>query len=95
MIHNLDVALQRFAACGIPVHDISSRDICDGYRGKTLALIWRIISFSDLTRVLSLDRLIKEIERVKRVNFARGLLSLTPSTDNVRYHNYIPIILWW
>jgi len=69
-IHNVDVALQRLNACGIPLQDIGSRDIVDGHRAKTLAMIWKIIAAAELTRIISLETLTKEIEQLKKLNWA-------------------------
>jgi len=62
-IHNVEMSLQslKSSAAGPPPSEITSRDLVDGHREKTLAFLWHVIFGFELRQVLSEQRLEKEI----------------------------------
>lgn len=71
-VHNLDLALGalRSSEAGLPSH-ITAKDICDGHREKTLELLWHCIFGFQLTDILSLESLEKEVALLQRSLDAR------------------------
>ncbi|XP_058887783.1 abnormal spindle-like microcephaly-associated protein homolog isoform X2 [Acipenser ruthenus] len=70
-MHNVEVALQVLRARGVELNDehgakIDSRDIVDGHREKTLALLWRIIFTFQVEILLDEEQLREEISFLKR-----------------------------
>ncbi|XP_069793951.1 abnormal spindle-like microcephaly-associated protein isoform X2 [Narcine bancroftii] len=68
-LHNVKVALDalknRVVLQDERGNDIDPRDIVDGHREKTLALLWRIISAFQMKNLLNEDQLQEEIEFLK------------------------------
>ncbi|KAJ0065354.1 hypothetical protein NL108_007574 [Boleophthalmus pectinirostris] len=65
-VHNVDLALQLLKKKGVDLKDehgsvIDSRDIVDGHREKTLALLWKIMFAFHVEVILNEDQLMEEI----------------------------------
>ncbi|XP_078417845.1 abnormal spindle-like microcephaly-associated protein isoform X2 [Cetorhinus maximus] len=70
-LHNVHVALNALKTQGVDLKDeqgnlIDSRDIVDGHREKTLALLWRIIFAFQVEILLNEDQLQEEIEFLQK-----------------------------
>ncbi|XP_067086593.1 abnormal spindle-like microcephaly-associated protein [Osmerus mordax] len=69
-VHNVDIALQVLKAKGVDLKDndvvISSRDVVDGHREKTLSLLWKIIFAFQVEVLLDEEKLTEEIGFLKR-----------------------------
>ncbi|CAK5210217.1 unnamed protein product [Aphanomyces euteiches] len=78
-VHNVQVTLtclqeryhmplQTLESSGVTrqVTGITAKDIVDGHREKTLALLWQIISYFKLAHVVKISQLEMEIERIRR-----------------------------
>ncbi|XP_018420050.1 PREDICTED: abnormal spindle-like microcephaly-associated protein [Nanorana parkeri] len=66
-MHNVEVALQVLADRGVQIkdergHSISSKDIVDRHRERTLALLWNIVFTFQVEVVLNVDNLKEEIK---------------------------------
>nr|DBA18168.1 TPA: hypothetical protein GDO54_016450 [Pyxicephalus adspersus] len=69
-MHNIEVALQVLADRGVQIkdehgHSISSRDIVDRHRERTLALLWNIVFSFQVEVLLNVDHLMEEIKFLK------------------------------
>jgi len=66
-VHNTEVALKelRRATSSIPTN-ITSKDIVNGHREKTLTLLWSIIYGFQLSAILDADKLREEILHLRR-----------------------------
>ncbi|KAM6962532.1 abnormal spindle-like microcephaly-associated protein [Aplochiton taeniatus] len=70
-VHNVDIALQVLKTKDVDLKDdhgavIESRDIVDGHREKTLALLWKIIFAFQVEVILDEEQLKEEISFLKR-----------------------------
>uniref|UniRef100_UPI00398F6964 abnormal spindle-like microcephaly-associated protein n=1 Tax=Pristiophorus japonicus TaxID=55135 RepID=UPI00398F6964 len=70
-LHNVDVALNALKTQGVDLKDeqgntIDPRDIVDGHRERTLALLWRIIFAFQVEILLNEDQLQEEIEFLQK-----------------------------
>ncbi|XP_067846741.1 abnormal spindle-like microcephaly-associated protein [Heptranchias perlo] len=70
-LHNVDVALNVLKTRGVDLKDeqgniIDPRDIVDGHRERTLALLWRIIFAFQVEILLNEDQLQEEIEFLQK-----------------------------
>jgi len=66
-VHNTDVALDALKDGGLDIpKSISSKDVVDGNREKTLTLLWTIIFGYQLTTILDVQKLREEINHLKR-----------------------------
>lgn len=68
-IFNVQIALSALSAVkgsGGIVNDIRAEDIVDGYREKTIALLWALVSRWGLAGLVDWDDVNKEIRRLKR-----------------------------
>ncbi|XP_078074264.1 abnormal spindle-like microcephaly-associated protein [Mustelus asterias] len=70
-LHNVEVALSALKSHGVDLKDeqgnlLDSRDIVDGHREKTLALLWRIIFAFQVEILLNEDQLQEEIEFLQK-----------------------------
>ncbi|XP_067893808.1 abnormal spindle-like microcephaly-associated protein isoform X2 [Heterodontus francisci] len=70
-LHNVDVALNALKTAGVDLKDeqgniIDSRDIVDGHREKTLALLWRIIFAFQVEILLNEGQVQEEIEFLQK-----------------------------
>jgi abnormal spindle-like microcephaly-associated protein len=75
-IHNMDVALKALGEdLRVPVQEISSKDLVDGHRSKTLLLMWKIILMHQVPSLLPFEQLNAEIAAVQRSNYLKGLHS--------------------
>uniref|UniRef100_A0A4W3JTV4 Assembly factor for spindle microtubules n=1 Tax=Callorhinchus milii TaxID=7868 RepID=A0A4W3JTV4_CALMI len=69
-LHNVEIALKALRLRGIDLkaeddHVIDSRDVVDGHRERTLALLWRIIFAFQVEILLNVDHLNEEIKFLK------------------------------
>ncbi|XP_075040271.1 abnormal spindle-like microcephaly-associated protein [Mixophyes fleayi] len=69
-MHNVEVALQVLANRGVQIKDergvcITSKDIVDRHRERTLALLWNIVFTFQVDFLLNLDHLKEEIKFLK------------------------------
>jgi len=67
-IHNVDVALKalrKAASLFIPA-TITSKDLVDGHREKTLAFLWALIFGFQLTTLIDVSRLREEVAHLKK-----------------------------
>lgn len=68
-VFNVQIALSALSTVkgsGAIVNDIRAEDIVDGYREKTIALLWALVSKWGLAGLVDWDDVTKEIERLKR-----------------------------
>ncbi|KAJ5807789.1 hypothetical protein N7474_009058 [Penicillium riverlandense] len=68
-IFNVQIALGALSSLkgsNAIIGDIRAEDIVDGYREKTIALLWALVSRWGLEGLMNLDDMSKEIERLKR-----------------------------
>jgi abnormal spindle-like microcephaly-associated protein len=84
--HNVSLALSKFQECGIMISDaINAHHIMDAHREMVLALMWCIISYCCMTRLLNEDTVEQEIQDVLRSSQARSKVSrrhiLLPTKD--------------
>ncbi|MBN3307145.1 ASPM protein, partial [Amia calva] len=87
-IHNVEVALQVLKARGIDLKDdhgaaIDARDVVDGHREKTLALLWKIIFAFQVDILLDEKQLEEEINFLKRTWRTRQELASLRSNHGV------------
>lgn len=66
-MHNVDLVLQVLKSRGVPLTDehgsaISSKDVVDRHREKTLGLLWKIALAFQVDISLNLDQLKEEID---------------------------------
>lgn len=59
-------ALSSIAGFTRPIDDIRAEDIVDGYREKTIALLWTLVSKCGLASLVDWDEVGKEIKRLKK-----------------------------
>lgn len=82
-MHNVDLVLQVLKSRGVPLTDehgntISSKDIVDRHREKTLGLLWKIAFAFQVDISLNLDQLKEEIDFLKHThNIKRAMSALT------------------
>lgn len=62
--------------------DITSREIVDGHREKTLALLWKIMSHWKISSLVNVNNLEREVERVKKYHGKLATTIFTMSQDN-------------
>ncbi|KAJ5934196.1 hypothetical protein N7466_003743 [Penicillium verhagenii] len=77
-VHLALSALQSIRGSNEIVDKIRAEDIVDGYREKTIALLWGLVGKRGLTRLVDWDDISKEISRLKR----KALLQLGPDQVN-------------
>ncbi|GCB61743.1 hypothetical protein scyTo_0007102 [Scyliorhinus torazame] len=113
-LHNVDVALSVLKTRGVDLKDekgnlIDSRDIVDGHREKTLALLWRIIFAFQVEILLNEDQLQEEIEFLQNTLCTRhklealrsiSVLSHPPKDQDLniipeRYSSRIKLLMNW
>ncbi|KAM6217298.1 abnormal spindle-like microcephaly-associated protein [Rhynchocyon petersi] len=79
-IHNVDIVFEILKSRGIHTTDehgntISSKDIVDRHREKTLALLWKIAFAFQVDVCLNLDQLKEEIEFLKQTRSIKTAIS--------------------
>ena len=85
-VHNTDVALFAFKNGGLSLPDnISSKDIVDGHREKTLELLWTIIFGRQLESILDLKKLKDEIGHLKRSIHVRARMGDKIAEDGLSW----------
>ncbi|XP_055077433.1 abnormal spindle-like microcephaly-associated protein [Periophthalmus magnuspinnatus] len=105
-VHNVDLALQLLKKKGVDLKDergsvIDSRDIVDGHREKTLALLWKIMFAFHVEVILNEDQLKEEIcflrktlktkRRLAYLRTDRGLQP-SPAKDGTLFEHSSPKI---
>ncbi|KAJ6005325.1 hypothetical protein N7451_003269 [Penicillium sp. IBT 35674x] len=72
-------ALESIKGCSAILHNVRAEDIVDGYREKTIALLWALVGKRGLSGLVDWDDLNTEISRLKR----KALLHFGP--QQVKY----------
>ena len=85
-VHNTEVALKdlRSANPAIPAN-ITAKDLVDGHREKTLALLWSIIFGFQLSAILDADKLREEILHLRRSLRVRSRLGDEASARGLKF----------
>ncbi len=67
-VHNVDLSLKTLReTASVPLSkSITSRDLVDGHREKTLATLWHLVLVFQLDKILVEDRLRQEIEFLEK-----------------------------
>ncbi len=85
-IHNVDELLKvlrsHFSLNTGRRGDITSREIVDGHREKTLALLWKIMSHWKISSLVNINNLDNEVERIKKYHGKLATTIFTMSQDN-------------
>ncbi|KAM9005806.1 abnormal spindle-like microcephaly-associated protein isoform 1-T1 [Sarcophilus harrisii] len=90
-IHNVDIVIQLLKEYGVPLNDeqgntIQSKDIVDGHRERTLALLWKIALTFQVDILLNLDQLKEEIVFLKHsLNIKRKMTALLSYPNGLTY----------
>lgn len=79
-MHNVDLVLQVLKSRGVPLTDehgsaISSKDVVDRHREKTLGLLWKIALAFQVDISLNLDQLKEEIDFLKHTHSIKRAMS--------------------
>ncbi|KAM4722873.1 abnormal spindle-like microcephaly-associated protein [Rhinophrynus dorsalis] len=86
-MHNVEVAFQVLTGRGIEIKDergvpITSKDIVDRHRERTLALLWRIAFAFQVDVLLSIEQLKEEIQFLKQSYSTQAKLAALRSLSN-------------
>ncbi|XP_013394208.1 abnormal spindle-like microcephaly-associated protein homolog [Lingula anatina] len=86
-IHNVEVALKALANRGLDVTTpqggaINPRDVVDGHREKTLAMLWRVIFNFQVDVLLNLDQLREEVDFLKKTLCVKTHLTAVLNYEN-------------
>ena len=74
-VHNVDLSLNVLRQGGAEIRkEITSKDLVDGHREKTLELLWSIIFGYQLATILNLDNIREEISHLSKSVEARARL---------------------
>ncbi|OJJ47818.1 hypothetical protein ASPZODRAFT_131402 [Penicilliopsis zonata CBS 506.65] len=98
-IFNVQVALSALAAIGggasqAIVANLCAEDIVNGYREKTIALLWGLLSHWGLSGLINWDDLRKEIDRLKRKG-SYPMEEDTARTNDRPFEEYKSLLKQW
>jgi hypothetical protein len=68
-IHNVSLALSALSKAKGNPQQVEAKDIVDGYRERTVGLLWSILTRWGLDLLLDWDTIVKEIKRLEKTAF--------------------------
>ncbi|KAH9534823.1 hypothetical protein CY35_17G023600 [Sphagnum magellanicum] len=95
-LHNCKVALESLACAGVPLQDelgacITADHIVDGQRDKILSLLWNVILYLQIPKLVSHPKLWKQIFEAEG---PQGSFSMDPGLDT-RGYAILDVLLAW
>lgn len=95
-LHNVSLALTALESVGGNPGKVTAKDIVDGFREKTVGLLWGIVSRWGLELLVDWNEVKKEIKRLDyRVNHSSLLYEATMDEDLPEPTNHVQLLWRW
>jgi len=97
-LHNVSIGLSALGSVGGNTRGITAKDVVDGFREKTVGLLWGIVSRWGLEQLVDWNQLKREIQRLqtrKALADMRYPALPTMDYDNNEPTNYVRLLKDW